>query len=63
MAFKTHLLTLFGKSGKKYCLSFECEDMVDAEMMLSDCDLRGKVVGRKISESQWEDMPDERIVN
>lgn len=63
MAFKTHLITLYGKTGKKYCLSFECEDSVDADMMIRDCDLQGEVNGRKIGETLWEDMPDERIVN
>jgi len=47
---KTYLLTLKGKSGKKYGVRFECEDHIDAVHMLIDCDISGCVDGEFIEE-------------
>lgn len=54
--FKTYLVTAIGASGTKFCLSFECEDAIDAERMAQDCGL--VVDGIKTSEQLWEDMPE-----
>ena len=57
--FKTYLVTAIGRSGTRYCLSFECEDEIDAARMAADC---GVIVeGVKVSEQLWEDMPEQRV--
>ena len=60
MTFKTHLITLVGSSGKQYALSFECEDSIDAETMMRDCELTGRVDGQLYDSVPWEDMPETR---
>jgi len=59
---KIHLLRLNGKSGKQYCLSFECEDFIDVEAMLRDCVLEGEVDGILQDTIVWEDMPEPQTV-
>jgi hypothetical protein len=58
----TFLLQLKGKSGKRYSLSFECEDFIDVETMLRDCTVDGDVDGILQETIEWEDMPEQRSI-
>jgi hypothetical protein len=36
---KPFVFTAYGKSGKSYALTFECESFDDLDAMLEDCDI------------------------
>ncbi len=59
---KEFLITLKGKSGARYCLSFECETHEDAEAMFNDTELSGCVDG-KLIESMTFDGNEFTLVN
>ncbi len=54
-----YLIDVYGQSGKKYCLSFECDTPNDCELMLIDTGLDGDCLGELVEEIIF----DERVLH
>ncbi len=54
-----YLIDVYGQSGKKYCLSFECDTPEDCEAMIDDTCLNADYLGELVEEIIF----DERVLH